>query len=127
MEDDATAILSFLRKEASMSKSEVAYLRQLSMDRASMERDLQTLSSTIGDWQSTLFGVKARHNWVDSLPKVPQNPAAWSDELRLREEERINTWQSQRKLIAKLAGLLNGSIEAMSLPEGAFDDSEYDL
>jgi len=127
IENDATAILSLLRKEANMSCREAAYLEQLSADRKKMERDLQGMSKTFGDWKSMLFGVNAQHNGTSTLPGVPRNPVAWTEEVRAREEERIKTWQSQRKLVGQLALLFNASIEAMSLPDGAFDDSEGDL
>jgi hypothetical protein len=125
-EDDAIATLLLLRKEASMSASEAAHLKHLCEERSNMERDHQTLSTTFGEWQSLLFGIDIRQGKANALPVIPRNPAAWSDEVREREEERIRTWQSQRKVIAQIALLVGGSIDAMSLPEDAFDDSACD-
>jgi hypothetical protein len=126
-EDDATVILSLLRKEASMSSDEIAYLEQLSKDRLSMERDLATMTAAFGDWKRMLFGVNVRNNGANSLPRISLNAAAWSDDVRAQEEERIGMWRSQRTTIGQLASLFNGSMEAMSLPEDAFDWSESDL
>jgi hypothetical protein len=125
-EDNAIETLSLLRKEASMSASEAAYLKHLYEERSNMERDLEVLSKNFGDWKSLLFGIDVRKDKANTLPIVPRNPAAWSDEVREREEERIRTWQSQRKVIGQIALLVGGSIDAMSLPEDAFDDSVCD-
>ncbi|KAF2678542.1 hypothetical protein K458DRAFT_446332 [Lentithecium fluviatile CBS 122367] len=127
LEDDAIQILTLLRKEASMSRDEITSLEQLRKDRLEMERDLEAMSTAFGDWRSKLFGVSAGLARSSTLPKLPPKLAAWSDELKAREEARVKTWQTQRRAIGQLALVLNGSIEAMSLPEDAFDDCESDL
>jgi hypothetical protein len=127
VEDDAAKVLGLLRKEASMSQVEVAYVEQLSKDRSQMERDLDAINSMFGAWKCKLFGVSAGPTGSSSLPRLPQNPAAWSIELKIQEQERVKMWRSQREVIRQLGQVLNGSIEVLSLPEDAFDDCDSDV
>lgn len=120
VEDDAIEVLGLLRKEAALSRAEAVYLNQLFNDRLNMERDREALDTLFEQWKRALFGTNSvMHR---ELPRVPRNVIAWSTELREQVEGRRRAWQSQRAAITQLSVILTGSIEAISVPEDAFDD-----
>ncbi|KAF2251881.1 hypothetical protein BU26DRAFT_602374 [Trematosphaeria pertusa] len=127
-EDDAIAVLTVLRKEAAMSPRQIAQLRQLAHHRIAMEEELGNTDKLFGDFTSAVFGISpALCILFHQLPKVPCNPLAWSDEVTVREAERIRIWQTQKKTRQQLAVLMKGTVEALSLPDDAFDDLESDF
>ncbi|KAF1949656.1 hypothetical protein CC80DRAFT_555127 [Byssothecium circinans] len=125
-EDNALVVLTFLRKEAAMSKKELAHLQQLASDREHMERELKRIDQDFAKWKCSLFGVPLG-SFADKMPELPLNPLNWSDSQRAAEEARVNKWKAQRKMLIQLSQLLGESVETMSVPEDAFDDLGSDI
>ncbi|KAF2873623.1 hypothetical protein BDV95DRAFT_489848 [Massariosphaeria phaeospora] len=126
-EDDAMEILIFLRREASLSVRELAYLYQLSEDRTSMEKEMKALDRDFETWKSQLYQPAQDSRTLEPLPELERNPVAWSDEVRAREEKRVTRWKTQKKTMDQVTSLLKASNEALSLPEDAFDDSGSEI
>lgn len=127
VENEAIEILSFLRREASLSERETAHLKQLAEDRVTMERDFMSLDSIYSDWRKKFSGLRGGSLRSFRLPKVPPNPIAWSERIQAREEERMRNWKSQEEVLKQVTWLLKGSIEALTLPDDAFDEIGSDF
>ncbi|KAF2646079.1 hypothetical protein P280DRAFT_485870 [Massarina eburnea CBS 473.64] len=122
-EDDAVKVLTFIRKEATMSKEEKAFLQELNADLKQMDLDLEDIQRTFLLWTSDIYGASWPFNLDStSLRGIANSPAAWTDSQRALVETRVQKWRRQNKTITQVLGLMESSREVMSLPENAFDD-----
>jgi hypothetical protein len=64
---------------------------------------------------------------INNAKRVPRNPVAWSDELRQKIECQVARWKQQRDVMEKVRALLEGSCEAMAVPEDGFDELGSDF
>jgi hypothetical protein len=128
-EDAAAEALLYLRREATMSTKYIAYLHQLRKDLKTMAADWDRLEEEFSTFRTHLFPIFARSLIVTTQPDepVPFNPVAWPDDLRVRIEERVGKWRSQKKVMAQMRALLASSNEALSVPEDGFDDILSDI
>ncbi|KAF2439071.1 hypothetical protein P171DRAFT_397411 [Karstenula rhodostoma CBS 690.94] len=125
-EDSAIAFLMPARKEAGMSKTERDRLWQLAKDYSDMNDALNHIGKLHTEWQNTLLATTTPvPNSVDPTPQ--NNPFKWSDEERQRKEAQVLKWKAQQQNIQQVARLLEESIEVVSVPENAFDDSGSDI
>ena len=130
IEDEALELLIFLRREATTTTREKAYLQGLS-------KDLQEMNETMADIHSkyktltahmTLPGFETRLEFETYvLAKVPKNPLAWSDCLRADVENRVGKWRAQQVSIRQIQTLLRASNEALAVPDDAFDEMLNDF
>jgi hypothetical protein len=128
VEINAVYVLKFLRREASLSKKELAYLQQLAADRKEMDADLDRLTLMFAQWKGELFDSSLRA-WPGAreLSSLPHNPIRWNDKTVKEEDARVKKWRTQKRTLDQLSTVLGCSMEAMSIPEDAFDDLGRDL
>lgn len=125
-EDSAIAFLMPARKEAGMSKSERERLWQLAKDYTDMIDALNNIKRLHTEWENTILTTPL--SMSNSIGPVPfDNPFKWSDEERQRKEAQVLKWKAQQENMQQVARLLQDSIEAVSVPENAFDDSGSDV
>lgn len=118
-------ILVMLRREASMSTHELAYLKQLASDDWTMAKEVESINTTFLDWKKNVYGDVRQHIQVIHLEvesPVPANPLFWDDQTITTVSERVSKWRTQMKTIEQVTMLLRASSEALAVPEGAFDD-----
>ncbi|PSN59381.1 hypothetical protein BS50DRAFT_230617 [Corynespora cassiicola Philippines] len=122
-ENKAISILCQLRREAKTTPKELARLQKIAEERKIMEKELNGVAQTFGEWKYNMYKPEHQHQVpIERLPILPKNPAIWNTEVRKAEEERVKRWKSQRDTIQRLALLLSGSTEALAVPDNAFDD-----
>jgi hypothetical protein len=124
-EDSAIGFLMLARKEAGMSKAERDQLWQLSKDHSDMITALDNIGKKYAEWQNTLLETCVMHDPL--LLDIKRNPFTWSDEERSRREARVLKWKAQQKSMQQVVRLLEESIEAVSVPEDAFDELGSDI
>lgn len=125
-EDEATTVLMLLRKEASLTGRQIAYIAHLIEERKKMEKRLKLIDETFALWKREMFKVAAFAPAL-KLPKLPQHPALWTDEMILQEEEQVKKWQSQEDMLTKMVAMLKSSIDAVTLPDDAFEEIGSDF
>ncbi|KAJ4290362.1 hypothetical protein N0V90_010578 [Kalmusia sp. IMI 367209] len=126
-ESNSIALLMKLRREARMSKEEYDRLRQLADDRNRMVIEVNAIERVYAEWRDVGLGETGVRQLIFSLPKVPINPFSWSDEVRAAEEKRVNMWKKQQENMQQVVLLLQASIEAVSIPDNAFEDLGSDI
>ena len=97
-----------------------------------MESALHELDNAFGEFKAYMSLPGFQMNMllpamITNAGHVPQNPVAWSDELRVRIECHVERWQSQKKVVEQVRMLLVASNEAMAVPDNSFDDLESDF
>lgn len=123
-EDHAVATLLLLRREAALTATQLASLRQLDDDRQTMDKEITKLSKNFNEFTAHL---KPTSEFSFMMPMygeddIPRNPIAWTDDLLAKIEGRVGKWKSQRKVIWQVQALLSSSNEALAIPEDTFDD-----
>ncbi|KAF1940056.1 hypothetical protein EJ02DRAFT_350879 [Clathrospora elynae] len=130
IENDATNLLLLLRREASMSISQVAYLHQLSTDYQTMDKELVELDQAFGEFKTHMampgFQMSILMPVMNPC-QIARNPIAWPDKLRAKIEGQVERWKSQKKVVEQIALLLEASNVAMAVPDDSFDDLESDF
>ncbi|KAK7192262.1 uncharacterized protein CC84DRAFT_1151597 [Paraphaeosphaeria sporulosa] len=125
-EDSAIAFLMPARKEAGMAKVERGRLWKLAEDHSGMIDALNNIRKLHTDWQNTLLVTpNSTSNMIESTS--PGNPFKWSDDERHRKEAQVLKWKAQQANIQQVVRLFEESIEAVSVPENAFDDSGSEI
>ena len=132
VENDAIHLLLLLRRTAALSPPQLAYLRALAADYATMEAQLRRLDDAYAEFKSYLSVPGFQMNillpaMITNAGHVPRNPVAWSDELREKIECQVLRWRAQRSVLEQVGTLLEASNEAMGVPEDGFDDEEEGL
>ncbi|KAF1834713.1 hypothetical protein BDW02DRAFT_579392 [Decorospora gaudefroyi] len=124
VENDAVGLLLLLRREAAMSTQQVAYLRQLGSDNLAMEAELLELDQAFGEFKSYLSMPGFQTSLLIPIVnrgRIPKNPIAWPDDLRIRIEQQVEQWKSQKRTIEQMMTLLEASNTAMAVPDDSFD------
>ncbi|KAL5420704.1 hypothetical protein PMIN04_006269 [Paraphaeosphaeria minitans] len=125
-EDSALAFLMPARKEAGMSTIERDQLWQLAKDYSGMIDALKKIRKLHTEWQNTLLVTPySVPNMFE--PTSAENPFRWSDDEKQRKEAQVLKWRAQQANIQQVARLFEESIEAVSVPENAFDDSGSEI
>lgn len=109
-----------------MSSEERDRLLQLVKDRNKMIIEMEHVKDTYVNWGRLGLGDSYFEHRPFYVPTIPLSPFAWSDILRRTEEKRVNRWKLQRKNMQQVMLLLEASVEAVSMPEDAFDELESD-
>jgi hypothetical protein len=125
IEDEALELLIFLRREASTTTSQKAYLQELAKDLQDMDETMTDIHHKYKTLTAhmTLPGFETHLEFETYvLAKVPKNPLAWSDSLRADVENRVGKWRAQKVAIRKIQTLLTASNEALAVPDDAFDE-----
>jgi hypothetical protein len=130
VENDATATLLLLRREASMSAQQIAYLHYLAADYAAMNTELSELDEAFGEFKTYMSVSGFQMNIL--MPamlqgRIARNPIAWTDELRAKVELQVQRWKGQKKNIETMKELLQASNTALALPEDSFDELGSDF
>ncbi|KAF2851404.1 hypothetical protein T440DRAFT_62974 [Plenodomus tracheiphilus IPT5] len=130
IENEATALLLLLRREAAMTPQQIASLQQLAVDYETMKEEISELDTAFREFKShlSLSGL----TWSASLPMLsveqhPRNPIAWPDQVLKDIEDLVRKWKSQKKVVSQMKMLLNSSNLAMTLPEDSFDNISSDF
>jgi hypothetical protein len=135
-EDDAAALVTILRREASLSPKEHAHLKQLAKDRELMITELSQVADLFAAWRSSMYSPESefsswakvsRQNSTPPFAILSTNPVAWSDAQRRVEEQRIGKWRSQKKTREQLTRLLSDSQDEMYMMENGLTDLESDI
>jgi hypothetical protein len=129
-EADAVRVLLLLRREASLSTSQIRHLYQLAKDYDAMVRSVDNLAQAFKDLKRQLVmpGHSRTHEIdLSSHDQLPTNPISWSDELRAEVETRVQKWKATQRLVEQMQALIVTSHETLAVPEDAFDalDSEF--
>jgi DNA-binding CsgD family transcriptional regulator len=124
-EDSAISFLMPARKEAGMSNTERNRLWQLSKEHSNMITALDNIGKKYAEWQNTLLDTDAVHDPL--LLDSKRNPFKWSDEERHKREARVLKWKAQQENMQQVVRLLEETIEAVSVPEDAFDELGSDI
>ncbi|KAH9877955.1 hypothetical protein J1614_003172 [Plenodomus biglobosus] len=129
VENEATSLLLFLRREAALTPKQIAYLHQLATDYETMKNEVENLDKAFSEFKShlTMSGLQ----WSVSLPMLSpeqysRNPIAWPDKFIAGMEDVVGKWKAQQKVLSQMKMLLDSSNLAMSLPEDSFDDNMSD-
>ena len=124
-EDNAIAYLMPARKEAGMSKLERDRILQLAEDYRDMIEALNNIKRLHTEWQNTL--LVTRVPLFFSVKPSPENPFKWSDNERQKIQAQVLKWKAQQTNIQQVSRLFEESIEAVSVPDNAFDDSGSEI
>jgi len=129
-EADAVRVLLLLRREASLSTSQIRHLYQLAKNYNAMIESVDSLAQSFKDLKQQLVmpGHSRVHEIdVSSHNQLPVNPISWSDELRLDVETRVQKWKATQRLVEQMQASMVTSHEVLTVPEDAFDaqDSEF--
>lgn len=130
VEDQAIALLLLLRREASLTTSQVVYLKQLAADNETMEREMCVLEATFREFQDHLAMSGVHWRMSEPIlkgPELPCNPIAWTDDIIADVEARRNKWRSQKRVLDQMKLLLTSSNMAMALPEDSFENMDSDF
>ena len=130
VEADAVGILLLLRREAALSDRQTTHLWQLAYDYMIMITTLNRFSRSLRYLKQQLIlpgNATTLETEVSQHVRVPSNPIAWSDELRVNIETRVQKWRTQQKLIEQMQALMVASQEALAVPEDAFDAIDTDF
>lgn len=126
VENEATSLLLFLRRQATLSPKQIAHLHQLATDYETMKTEVKELDKAFREFKShlTMSGLQ----WNVSLPMLspeqyPHNPIAWPDDVIADMEDLVGKWKAQKKVLSQMKMLLDSSNLAMSVPEDSFDDN----
>ena len=125
-ETSAIELLIPLRREARLGETEANHLRQVAQDRKYIANELQCIEDTYARCMKSL-GITAFAPRRVSLEPVPANPFSWTDDVRRKEEERVQKWKSQHTTMRQIALLAESSMEVASVPEDAFDELGSDI
>lgn len=124
-ESAAMEVLRPLRREAAMGEKAANCLRELAKDRAVMVAELRRADSAYAELLSSL-GVRCPPQMI-VLPRVPTNPFSWTDEIKKQEEDRMWKWKAHRNVVQQVALLAKSSMQAVTVPEDAFDELGSDI
>ena len=129
-ETDAVRVLLLLRREASLSTSQIRHLYQLAKDYNAMVKFVDSLAQSFENLKQQL--IMPRHSSVHEIDvgshsQLPVNPISWSDELRVDVGSRVQKWKATRGLIEQMQALMVTSHEALALPDDAFDVPDSDF
>ena len=132
VENDATHTLLLLRRAASMSSRQLAHLDTLAADFRAMENELRELDESFAEFKSYMSMPGFQMNillpaMIANAGHIPKNPVAWTDELRLRIECQVGRWRGQKGVVEQIKALLEGSNEAMAVPDDSFDELGSDF
>ncbi|KAH7552210.1 hypothetical protein J3E72DRAFT_248099 [Bipolaris maydis] len=127
VENDAVHMLLLLRRAASLSAAQLAYLHALASDYRSMEAQLRRLDDVYAEFKSYLSVPGFQMNillpaMVTNAGHVPRDPVAWTDELREKIECQVQRWRAQRDAIEQVGEILEASNQAMGVPDDSFDE-----
>ncbi|EUC47298.1 hypothetical protein COCMIDRAFT_90542 [Bipolaris oryzae ATCC 44560] len=127
VENDAIHMLLLLRRAASLSTAQLAYLHALAKDYRHMEQQLRRLDDVYAEFKSYLSVPGFQMNillpaMVTNAGHVPRDPVAWTDELREKIEVQVQRWRGQREALEQVGEILEASNEAMGLPDDGFDE-----
>jgi hypothetical protein len=132
VENDATHTLLLLRRAASMSSRQLAHLDTLAADFRAMENELGELDESFAEFKGYMSMPGFQMNillpaMIANAGHIPKNPVAWTDELRLRIECQVERWRGQKGVVEQIKALLEGSNEAMAVPDDSFDELGSDF
>ena len=119
-----------MRREAALSDRQTTHLWQLAYDYMIMITTLNRFSRSLRYLKQQLIlpgNATTLETEVSQHVRVPSNPIAWSDELRVNIETRVQKWRTQQKLIEQMQALMVASQEALAVPEDAFDAIDTDF
>jgi hypothetical protein len=122
-EDDAARVLMLLRREAAMTPKELSSLKQLVLDRDTMVQDLNNLIIQFKNWTNMMYDAPVEE-WAIDETHLPRNPIEWTDETIAKEEQQVRRWKNEEVARGMLEDLLRNSMEHMSVPEDAFDNTQ---
>lgn len=105
-----------------MSELEHDRLRQLAKDYDDMIDVLCDITRLHTEWQNTLLVTpNSCHRLL--IEPSPDYPFKWSETERQQIQTQVLRWKAQQTNIQQVTRLFEESIEAVSVPESAFDDS----
>ncbi|EUC27984.1 hypothetical protein COCCADRAFT_110333 [Bipolaris zeicola 26-R-13] len=127
VENDAIHKLLLLRRAASLSGPQLAYLDTLAKDYRAMEQQLRRLDDAYAEFKTYLSVPGFQMNillpaMVTNAGHVPRDPVAWTDELREKIEFQVQRWKGQRDAVEQVGEILEASNEAMGVPDDSFDE-----
>lgn len=125
-ENSAIEFLIPLRREARLGKNEANRLRQVAEDRREIAIELQHIEDRYAQCMQSLGVINFPPRPI-SIEPVPANPFSWTDDLRKKEEDRVQRWRSQQNIMRQIALLAESSTETASVPEDAFDELGSDI
>ncbi|KAF2997171.1 hypothetical protein E8E13_005886 [Curvularia kusanoi] len=133
-EHRAVRFLLLRRRAAALSAEQVAYLNQLAEDYKTVVRTVNGLARSVQDMQAQLVR-RSQHDLVyQEVPqhfldseRIPINPIAWPEKLRVDIETRVQKWKAQQDLIDQMQALMVVSQEALAVPDDAFDVMDSDF
>lgn len=123
-EADAVRVLLFLRREASLSTSQIRHLHHLAREYSAMVKYVDSLAQSLRDLKQQL--VMPGHSRVHEIDvsshiQLPVNPISWSDQLREDVEMRVQRWKATQRLVEQMQAFLVTSHESLAVPGDAFD------
>jgi len=129
VENQAMALLLQLRREASMTARQVAYLKQLAAEYRSLEQEICALDEAFRQFKHHL--TLADLSWTaiptQNTMRLPCNPITWTDAVIVEVEELVSKRRSQKKIMDQLELLLTASNVAMALPQTSFENIDEDF
>ncbi|KAJ4355389.1 uncharacterized protein N0V89_003405 [Didymosphaeria variabile] len=124
-EDSAMRFLMPLRRELAMSRTERDRLWQLAKDYVDMIDALENIEKQYTGWKNTLLTTTVVPSPIRFARS--KNPFRWTEAERHRREARVLKWKAQQDNMQQVARLLEESLEAVSVPENAFDELGSDI